>query len=479
MTSIVWFRRDLRLCDNPALDAAIARGRPIVAVYVNDDADADRWKPGGASRWWLHGSLRALAAALEDRGNRLVLRTGSAADILDDLVAETGATAVYWNRRYEPWATSRDEKIKSALKDRGIETRSFNASLLAEPWEVATRQGGPYKVFTPFWKALRTLGSPDRPTPAPARITAPEAIPKGEDLSSWGLRPERPDWAGGLRRNWEPGEDHALSRLTDFVESAVFDYRDRRNLPALPGTSRLSPCLHFGEIGPRQVWNAVVGSALERTGSPDPRGVEVYLSEIAWREFSYHLLFHFPELPSSPLRAEFEDFRWRNEPVDLAAWQRGSTGYPIVDAGMRELWTTGWMHNRVRMIVASFLIKDLLIDWRTGADWFWDTLLDADLASNSASWQWVAGCGADAAPYFRIFNPTIQGTKFDPDGGYVRKWVPELAGLSDAAIHAPWDAKPIDLADAGIDLGRTYPMPMVDHRAARRRALDTLARIKP
>ncbi|MBT6205255.1 MAG: deoxyribodipyrimidine photo-lyase, partial [Rhodospirillaceae bacterium] len=441
-------------------------------VYICDDADAGEWSPGGASRWWLHGSLSALSSEIEARGNRLILKTGPAESVINELLSETGATSVYWNRRYEPWATRRDEKIKTALKGKGIEARSFNAGLLREPWAITTQKGEPYKVFTPFWKALRASGEPDQLKPAPQWIPAPNDFAKSDDLNSWGLLPTKPDWASGLRDAWTPGEDAAQSRLHDFTDAAVFDYQDKRNLPGVSSTSRLSPHLHFGEIGPRQIWHTVIASALAQTGSPMPRGAETYLSEIAWREFSYHLLFHFPELPLKPLRREFSSFPWTNDPDALSAWQGGATGYPIVDAGMRELWTTGWMHNRVRMIVASFLIKDLLIDWQSGEHWFWDTLVDADLASNAASWQWVAGCGADAAPYFRVFNPTIQGTKFDPDGSYVRSWVPEISKLPDRLIHAPWMAKPIELEDAGIELGRNYPEPIVDHAMARNRALE-------
>jgi len=478
MTTLLWFRRDLRLADNPALDAAVAIGRPVIPVYICDDADAGEWSPGGASRWWLHGSLSALSSEIEARGNRLILKTGPAEAVINELISETGATSVYWNRRYEPWATRRDEKIKTALKGKGMEARSFNAGLLKEPWAITTQKGEPYKVFTPFWKALRASGEPDQLKPAPQRIPAPNDFSKSDDLNSWGLLPTKPDWASGLRDAWTPGEDAAQSRLHDFIDAAVFDYQDKRNLPGVSGTSRLSPHLHFGEIGPRQIWHTVIASALAQTGSPMPRGAETYLSEIAWREFSYHLLFHFPELPLKPLRTEFSNFPWANDPDALSAWQRGATGYPIVDAGMRELWTTGWMHNRVRMIVASFLIKDLLIDWQTGEKWFWDTLVDADLASNAASWQWVAGCGADATPYFRVFNPTIQGTKFDPDGSYVRRWLPEVSRLPDRLIHAPWTAKPIELADAGIELGRDYPAPIVDHSIARNRALEKYKLLK-
>ena len=478
MTTLLWFRRDLRLADNPALTAAVASGKPVIPVYIYDDAESKEWSTGSASRWWLHNSLSALSSEIEARGNRLILRNGSAESVINELLAETGAKCIYWNRRYEPWAIRRDKKIKTSLKRQGLETRSFNACLLREPWAVTTKKGGPYRVFTPFWKALRSSGEPNRPEPAPRRIPAPNVFVECDDINSWELLPAKPDWAGGLRDAWTPGENMAHSRLHDFKEAALLDYRDKRNLPGVSGTSRLSPHLHFGEIGPRQIWHSIITGTFAQTGSSMPQGAETYLSEIAWREFSYHLLFHFPELPLKPLRSEFCNFAWENDPYKLSAWHRGATGYPIVDAGMRELWTTGWMHNRVRMIVASFLIKDLLIDWQAGEKWFWDTLVDADLASNAASWQWVAGCGADAAPYFRIFNPTIQGTKFDPVGTYIRRWLPEISKLPDQLIHAPWSAKPIELADAGIELGRDYPIPIIDHSIARKRALKKYKLLK-
>ncbi len=479
---LLWFRRDLRLADNPALDAAQASGRPVIPVYITDDEDAGasalEWALGGAQRWWLHRSLAVLEKSLTALGSRLILQRGPAEATLAALIGETGAGAVYWNRRYEPWAMRRDEQIKAGLRQQGVEARSFNAALLREPWEVATKTGGPYKVFTPFWEALRTAGAPPVPLPAPERIPAPGSFPESDALASWGLLPTAPDWAGGLRDAWQPGEEAAQARLRDFADETVFGYHDQRDQPGTAGTSRLSPHLAFGEIGPRQIWHAVQASALARTGDPMPKGAEVYLSEIAWREFSYHLLYHFPDLPAQPLRPEFAHFPWADDPAGLEAWQSGLTGYPIVDAGMRELWATGWMHNRVRMIVASFLIKDLLVDWRQGAAWFWDTLVDADLASNAASWQWVAGSGADAAPYFRVFNPVTQGSKFDPAGTYVRRWLPELAGLPDRVIHAPWTANPLDLAAAGVRLGRDYPEPIVDHAMARKRALERYQRMK-
>lgn len=471
MSVIVWFRRDLRLSDNPALQAALATGEPIIPVFVRDDEDADDRRPGGASRWWLHGSLAALDADLRRRsgGEGLILRSGSAARVIPALVAETGARAVVWNRRYEPWAVARDGALKASLRSDGVDARSFNGALLAEPARFFNKAGAPYQVFTPFWRALRAGAEAPEFRPAPARLDI--AGGPGDALVDWALRPNRPDWAAGLREAWTPGEAGAAERLAVFAQRAVFDYADTRNTPGVVGTSRLSPHLHFGEIGPWQVWRAAIAAGEAVHGDPFQRGVETFLSELGWREFSAHLLFHFPTLPTTALKPEFDRLPWRADPVALSAWRKGLTGYPIVDAGLRELWATGWMHNRVRMIVASFLIKDLMIDWREGEAWFWDTLVDADLASNAASWQWVAGSGADAAPYFRVFNPVGQGEKFDPDGAYVRRWAPELARLSNTVIHAPWTAPPAQLEGAGVRLGRDYPRPIVDHAQARQRAL--------
>jgi deoxyribodipyrimidine photo-lyase len=479
MTTLLWFRADLRLADNPALADAVARGEPVVTVFILDDEDARDWAPGGASRWWLHGSLAALDRDLRKLGGPgLILRRGPAEPVIAALVAETSAKAVVWNRRYEPWAVSRDARIRVALRAQGVEARSFNATLLCEPTVFANLQRQPYKVFTPFWKSLRaTVPVPD-PIAAPKRLLPLANPPASELLESWALRPIKPDWAGGLDARWTPGEAGAQARLEAFLDAALLAYRERRNLPGEAGTSRLSPHLHFGEIGPWQVWRAATTAAAAHTGDPFSAGVETFLSEVAWREFAAHLLFHFPTMPSAPLRPEFARFPWRDDPPALGAWQRGMTGYPIVDAGMRELWTTGWMHNRVRMVVASFLIKHLLLDWRDGEAWFWDTLVDADLASNAASWQWVAGSGADAAPYFRIFNPITQGEKFDTDGAYVRRWVPELAGLPDSRIHVPWTASAPELAAAKVRLGVDYPHPIVDHAIARARALNALSSLK-
>ncbi len=469
---IVWFRQDLRLVDNPALHAAVGSDRPVIALYVLDEAGAGAWPLGGASRWWLHHSLAALSTALAERGARLVLRRGDARAELDRLVAETGAGAVFWNRCYEPAAIVRDKNIKAALDARGIEAKSFNANLLFEPWTIATQSAQPFKVYTPFAKACRAAPEPAQPLPAPVRLPGLAPPPRSDALASWQLLPTRPDWTAGLRASWTPGEAGANARLDRFLDAAVERYRGDRNRPDLEATSRLSAHLHFGEIGPRQLWHATRARA-GHGGGPDH-----FISEILWREFAHHLLFHWPDLPARNWRAQFDAFPWADNAAGLAAWQRGQTGFPIVDAGMRELWQTGWMHNRVRMIVGSFLVKDLLLPWQAGAAWFWDTLVDADLANNSASWQWVAGCGADAAPYFRVFNPMLQGEKFDPDGSYVRRYVPELARLPAANIHRPWQADAATLREAGVDLGRTYPKPIVDHYAARTRALAAFAALK-
>jgi deoxyribodipyrimidine photo-lyase len=475
---IVWFRQDLRLTDNPALHAAAASGRPVIPLYILDDETPGRWQAGGASRWWLHHSLAALAADLEKLASRLILKRGRAAAILRQLAAEVDAAAVNWNRCYEPFAIARDKTLKSHLSSDGIAVGSFNAALAFEPWTKQTQSGGPYRVFTPFWKACRDGEAPPRPEPAPETLVAPEAWPESDELDDWRLLPTGPDWAGGLRETWSPGEAGAHERLEAFLDDAVKSYGKDRDRPGIEATSRLSPHLHFGEVGPRQIWHRVHAWAAGALKGPPSGGAETFLKELVWREFSYHLLYHFPELPEKPLRPEFADFPWREDETGLRAWQAGRTGHPIVDAGMRELWATGYMHNRVRMIAASFLIKDLLLPWQAGEAWFWDTLVDADLASNSASWQWVAGCGADAAPYFRIFNPVLQGEKFDTQGDYVRRWVPEIAALPDKFLHKPWEAPEVILREAGIVLGKDYPEPIVDHRAARARALDAFEEIR-
>ncbi len=470
--SIVWFRQDLRLDDNPAVNAAIERGGPVIPLFIWAPDDETPWQPGAASRVWLHESLGSLAEDLRAVGSRLILRIGESQAVLDQLIAETGAEAIYWNRRYEPVAIARDKTIKATLRSRGLLVETFNGNLLFEPWEIETNNGGPYKVFTPFWKACQSRPEPEPPRPVPETIAAPESWPQGEPLEALALRPDIP-WDEGIRDAWLPGEDGAMDRLHGFAQEGAGDYPEDRDRPDLEGTSRLSPHLHFGEVSPRRVWHMLKAAA-----SGQEAAVADYLRQLGWREFAHHLLYHFPDTTDAPLRPEFADFPWADDEGVVKAWQRGKTGYPIVDAGMRELWTTGWMHNRVRMIVASFLTKDLLIPWQTGARWFWDTLVDADLANNTLGWQWTAGCGADAAPYFRIFNPVRQGERFDPDGAYVRQWVLELDGLPAKWIHRPWEAPADVLKEARIDLGKTYPQPIVDHAEARDRALQAYERIK-
>ncbi|MBI1408028.1 MAG: deoxyribodipyrimidine photo-lyase [Caulobacter sp.] len=467
----MWFRQDLRLADNPALSAA-ASG-PVIPVYILDETPGIR-PPGGASLWWLDKSLRALAADLEARGSRLILRRGEAARVLEALVEETGAGAVCWNRLYDGAVIERDKALKSRLTDAGISCRSFNAALLNEPWTIANGSGDPYRVYTPYWRTARERIGAVSPDPAPEGLTAPKTWPDSDDLDSWGLHPTSPDWSDGFG-DWAPGEAGAREALEAFLDDAIKSYSDDRDRPDRDGTSRLSPHLHFGEIGPRQVWRAAQDAAARGASE---RQVDKFLSELGWREFHHHLLFYNPDLATKNFRPEWDAFEWRDDEAAFTAWTRGRTGYPIVDAGMRELWATGFMHNRVRMIAASFLIKDLMIDWRRGEAWFWDTLVDADLAQNAANWQWVAGSGADAAPYFRIFNPVTQGQKFDPDGEYIRRWVPELRNLPTKVIHLPHSDVSELLAAEDHPSGPRYPDPIVDHGKARDRALEAYSALR-
>ncbi|HXG48311.1 MAG TPA: deoxyribodipyrimidine photo-lyase [Methylomirabilota bacterium] len=499
--TVVWLRLDLRLADHPALHAAIRRGGPVIPLFCHAPEEEAPWEPGAASRWWLHQSLRALDASLQERGSRLILRRGPSLETLLAVAKETGAKAILWSHRYEPAMTARDAKIKEALRTIGLEAESFNAALLHEPWTVQNLGGKPFQVFTPFWKHCLAKPDPPEPLPAPGRLPAPKAWPSSLDLAGLELEPKIA-WADGLRATWQPGEAGAQARLQRFVAAALAAYSADRDRPDLAGTSRLSPHLHFGEISPRQIWHALrraddsrdepAKAPQDGAGSPAPRldaaasrgsparawRTSRFLAEVGWREFAHHLLYHFPHTPTAPLRPEFTRFPWRQEAGWLKAWQKGRTGFPIVDAGMRELWATGWMHNRVRMIVASFLVKDLLITWQEGARWFWDTLVDADLAQNTLGWQWSAGCGADAAPFFRVFNPVSQGEKFDPHGAYVRRWCPELAKLPDAWIHQPDKAPRETLDRAAIEIGRTYPRPIVSHAIARQIALEAFASLK-
>ena len=460
---VLWFRQDLRLADHPALNAAAAAG-PIVFRYVLDDETPGGWSMGGASRWWLHRSLETLGVRLP-----LILRRGAADTVLGEVLRETGAGAVYFTRDYAPWSPPLERRVKAVCEDLGAGCHRYGGYLLHEPEAVRTGQGGPYKVYTPFARACLATGEPKPPRPVPPFKLWNGPV-RSDRLDDWALSPARPNWASGFETVWTPGEEGAHERLAAFIGDGLARYAEDRDWPARRVTSRLSPHLHFGEISPAQCWHAA-RAAREKAGGQLDASVEKFLKEILWREFSYHLLHEWPQLPSQPFRPEFEDFPWAEDFEGLSAWQTGKTGYPIVDAGMRELWATGTMHNRVRMIVASFLVKHLLIPWQAGERWFWDTLVDADLASNAASWQWVAGSGADAAPYFRIFNPVLQGEKFDGDGAYVRKWVPELNRLSSRFIHHPWDAPKFELDAGGVELGVDYPHPLVDHAMARQRAL--------
>lgn len=470
---IVWFRNDLRLSDNPALNAAAQSGRPVCYIYVHDEESAGLRPLGGASRWWLHGSLQELDDALRSRGGRLSIHRGPASTIVPKLAAKINAVAVVWNRRYGAAERAIDESVKTTLKTQEIEARSFNGHLLYEPWSIKTKSGGPFRVFSAFWRAAHQTGEPDLPLPTPSRLKFFEGNQRKEPpsvaLSDLILGPSSPNWAGGLRANWQRGEAGAQAQLECFLDEHLVKYAGFRDYPGRPATSRLSPYLRFGNISVRQVWHAAASTSAvsHRT---DNRNLEKFQSELGWREFSYHLLYHNPDLATQNLQPRFDAMPWKVDPSALRAWQTGTTGYPIVDAGMRELWNTGWMHNRVRMVVASFLIKHLLIDWRQGEAWFWDTLVDADPANNAASWQWVAGSGADAAPYFRIFNPVLQGQKFDPEGNYVKRWVPELADIPSSVIHCPWKVRNSTGEDAS-KAGRVYPRRIVDHDEARRRAL--------
>lgn len=495
MTTLVWFRQDLRLDDHPALNAAIhVSDRDIIPIYIHSDDDNERmsyeplpYEPrsnqgkvnefglheGAAARWWRHHSLNALAKSLEKMGSRLIIRCGEPLSELRKLIDETRATGVFWNRRMEPAARAQDERIKAMLQSSGIAAHSFNGNYLHEPWEIMNKQGEPYKVFTPYWKAVIAAGI-DLPTaPRPDYLPPVPTALESRTIDALGLLPSQP-WDKDFYAQWTPGETGAWERFETFLPQ-IDTYADDRNLLDASGVSKLSPHLHFGEITPRQIARYLLDS---RGSVLEPRGIESYVRELGWREFGAYLAYHFPETVQSPLDKRFMHFKWRDAADDLRAWQRGQTGVPVVDAAMRCLWQTGWMHNRSRMIVASFLTKNLLIDWRLGANWFMDTLVDADQNSNTAGWQWVAGTGADAAPYFRIFNPVLQAEKFDPQGHFIRQWLPELARLDDRHLFAPWMATTDTLKQAGITLGETYPQPIVDLKGSRQRALAHFEQIK-
>jgi deoxyribodipyrimidine photo-lyase len=499
---ILWFRDDLRLADHAALHAAVETGRPVLPVFILDDRLPGRrtpdtpstdakltdakltdakltdawptgarpmgaWALGGASRWWLHRSLAALGKSLAGFGVDLTLRRGDSVAIMAEITAQTGAAEVFTGGSADPWARRVDQAVAAALDGR---LHRMRTTTLFHPDSIRTRTGGAYSVYTPFANACLALGGPKPPLPAPPAIRT-GTPPRSERLNDWALLPVKPDWAAGLRDAWTPGEAGAMQRAEAFLAHRLAGYAAARDRPAADGTSMLSPHLHFGEISAVQLWHM----AARRAGGESAKR---FIRELLWREFCANLLWHNPGLPEAPLRPDFANMPWRDDQPALAAWQQGRTGVPIVDAGMRQLWQTGWMHNRVRMVVASFLVKHLMLPWQAGEAWFWDTLVDADLANNAGNWQWVAGCGADAAPYFRIFNPVLQSRKFDADGDYIRRFVPELAQLAKPHIHAPWEAPSAALAAAGVTLGRTYPAPVVDLAAGRTRALEAYAQIR-
>ena len=475
MTAVIcWFHQDLRLSDHPALTAALASGHPVIPLYVYDRGNAAEWAPGGASQWWLDQSLRALDADLRQLGSKLIIASGRADDVIADMAEKHQISAVYSHDHHEPWARDRQSRLQKRLSVSDIHFYKSEGVLLWPPGSVLSKTGGRMRVFTPFKRNLYAMGRYRDICPRPHHMPVPDHWPDSLAVDELALIDHRIGWHKTLAEHWRPGEANAMAMLDDFLDGHLDDYKTLRDFPSLKSTSRLSPCLHFGEISPLQILDAV-----ERICTlSSNKGAEHFISEVVWREFSYELLDQLPDMPQVPLRQNFAAFPWIDHYDDLLnAWQKGQTGYPLVDAGMRELYSTGWMHNRIRMVTASFLTKHLMIPWQEGEAWFFDTLVDADLASNSSGWQWVAGCGADASPYFRIFNPITQGHKFDA-GAYVRQWVPELAGLSDDMLFDPSSAPPALLAAGGVRLGENYPWRLVDHPVARQRALDAYEQIK-
>lgn len=464
-TAIIWFRNDLRLSDNAALNAA-QRHKSIIPLFIYDETL--KAELGGARKWWLHHAINVLGQNISELGNDLILKSGNEYDTLQSVIEQTCAKAVYWNRRYEPSRIKIDKAIKNDLKNQGVSVESFAGHLLHEPTQLMNKSGTPFKVFTPFWRTLESQVVESSPIPKPDSLPPAANKIESDQLDDWKLLPTNPNWATSIGQRFTPGENAAQSLLGDFLQNKVDRYKEKRDFPAVENTSYLSPYLTFGEISPRQIWSE----------SQTFEGGQSFRRQLGWRDFSYYLLIHNPELKFKNFNDNFDTFQWSHSEELFEKWKKGQTGYPIIDAGMRELWQTGYMHNRVRMVVASFLTKHLLIDWREGEKWFWDTLVDADPANNAASWQWVAGSGADASPYYRIFNPIIQGQKFDPEGRYVKQYVPELANLAAKYIHTPWEAPEHVTLEAGIELGTTYPKPIVDHSFARNRALDAYQRMK-
>jgi deoxyribodipyrimidine photo-lyase len=471
--AIVWFRKDLRLADHPGLEAALQENKEIIPVFIWDEEEGGNWSPGAASRWWLHHSLASLGASITKLGGTLILTRGKAAQVLPELAQAHRADQIFYGRCYDPAGIATQEAVEEACDLQGINTESFNSSLLQEPWETKNGTGKPFQVFTPYWRKSRPIIYREAAGYSVNQLTFTRGLSAGSSLDGLCLLPEHP-WHNKLGDHWEVSEDAAHRQIERTVEEVTRPYATRRNHPSVDGTSRLSPYLAWGQVSPRQICQAVLQAETE--GSH--RGENKFLVEIGWREFSYHLLYHFPNIPDQPLRPKYANFPWLDDPQNLKRWQFGKTGYPMVDAGMRQLYETGWMHNRVRMVVASFLVKHLLLPWQEGARWFWDTLVDADLASNTQGWQWAAGCGADAAPYFRIFNPITQGDKFDARGEYARRWIPELEKVPKKFVFSPWMAPSSVLAESGVSLGENYPDPCVDHSEARARALAALATLK-
>jgi deoxyribodipyrimidine photo-lyase len=469
---VVWFRFDLRIDDHWALIHASKKDRPIIPIFIWDEEAEESWPLGGASKWWLHQALLGLESELLERGLQLIFKKGRAEKILSDVCKKTLASEVFFNRRYEAHAIRQEQRVREALKKNSIRSESFNGNLLVEPQELQTKQGRPYQVYTPYWRSFLEKGDPAKPLSAPKDFQAFRSKIDSDSIKSWQLTPKI-SWDQQIAEYWKPQVSGARELFKMLLDDKLSEYQDRRDFPAMDGTSRLSPYLRFGQLSPRRLWHGLADRKVKK-----PVGKTTYLKEIVWREFAYHLIFHFPHTDHEPLRSDFKKFPWDKNKKNLSAWKKGRTGYPIVDAGMRQLWAHGWMHNRVRMIVASFLVKHLLLPWNEGAKWFWDTLVDADLASNTMGWQWAGGCGADAAPYFRIFNPITQSEKFDAAGEYIRRWVPELKNLPEAWIHHPWEAPPLLLKSSGIELGKTYPFPIVDHKQARARALSAFSELK-
>ncbi len=478
-TNIVWFRDDLRVSDHPALAHAAESGNPILPIYILDEESENLRTFGAAQKWFLYHALAGLNSKLSKLGSPLQLFVGNSEAVLKKVVANNDISGIYWNRRCGKGELDIDTKLKSEFSSMDFDLKSFQGNLIHEPTKTRTGQGGPYRVYTPFWRTLEGQGEPRAPIPTPEKLVAPKALKLDGvvDIKDLNLLPTKPDWSKGWETLWEPNEDGAQKRLTTFLDDEISGYKEGRDFPGRKNVSRLSPHLRFGTVSPFQIWHQVKHKeAAHQIGNADS---EKFLKEVAWREFSYHLLFHFPDIGWKNFQTRFDGFPWRTDAEEhLRIWQKGMTGFPIVDAGMRELWQTGYMHNRIRMVVGSFLVKHLLIDWREGEKWFWETLLDGDPANNTASWQWIAGCGADAAPYFRVFNPILQGKKFDADGSYVRRFVPELAKVPDNFLHNPWGAPKEMLKQWGVTLGKTYPYPIVDHSVARDRALAAFAELK-